>query len=382
MFAASGCTDTVGTDSSSDGGTGGEATGGTDPGGADQTGLPPDGTSLPGGTQDGDDGDTTAGGAEEEGEESSTGEEEPRGLACLNDQFVHGESPGPDYTKLGVTVGEHCQGTDHQDITEIERVVFLGDSVTVGTPPAPVPGFYRSLVADQLAERFGLEAPQALWQQFDPFGGTSVIQESGDFASCAVWGARNDDIMGQMEDCFSVEDFDQRTLVIMTMGGNDVSSIAQDSIAGVPIADVFHDLEEMVQHHEDAINWLVEPDRFPNGVFVVNANVYEYTDFTVDVLSCPAASVAGFDANPKNPELLLGSLNLINEEYARVASETGTDLVFMFESFCGHGFKAGDPDNVCYRGEGNENWFDLTCIHPTAAGHEALAEMFINVVDE
>ena len=379
---AGGCTDSGGADSS-DGGTGAsEATGGTSPNGMDQTGLPPDGTGSPGGTQGGEDqGDTTAAG-EEEGDESSTGEAEPRGLACLNEQFVSGESPGPDYTMFDVTVGEHCQGTDHQDITEIERVVFLGDSVTVGTPPAPVQGFYRTLVANQLAEQFGLEAPSVQWTQFDPFGGTSVIQESGDFASCAVWGARNDDIMGQMEDCFATEDFDQRTLVIMTMGGNDVSSIAQDAIAGVPIADVFHDLEEMVQHHEDAINWLVEADRFPNGVFVVNANVYEYTDFTVDVLSCPAANLAGFDANPENPELLLGSLNLINEEYARIASETGTDLVFMFEAFCGHGFKAGDPDNVCYRGEGNENWFDLTCIHPTAAGHSALADMFVNVVSE
>lgn len=327
--------------------------------------------------------DSTAAGMDSSaGSEESTGGE-PVGLACLNEQFVSGQSPGPDYTQFDVTIGSHCQGTNHQDITEVERVVFLGDSVTVGTPPTMAPDFYRSLVADELATLFDIEAPTEEWKQFDLIGGTAAIQESGDFASCAVWGARNDDLQSQLEDCFAPEDFEQRTLVVMTMGGNDVSRIAQDAIDGVPIGELFEDLEAMVEHHETAIDWLTgDPGMFPNGVFVVNANVYEYTDYTVDVLSCPAAGTVGFEANPKSPEVLLGSLNLINEEYMRIAEESQTDVVFMFEAFCGHGFHADDPNNVCYRGPDMENWFDFTCIHPTPAGHLALADMFVNVVAE
>ena len=40
----------------------------------------------------------------------------------------------PVYDDLGVVAGRHCSGTDHQDIQDIEKVVFLGDSITAGTP--------------------------------------------------------------------------------------------------------------------------------------------------------------------------------------------------------------------------------------------------------
>ncbi|MCH9683289.1 MAG: SGNH/GDSL hydrolase family protein [Deltaproteobacteria bacterium] len=367
MMAASGCSD----DAEGDGDGAQTETGtASDSGGtevsADETGTGEQSTGPTGGSSD--DGQSTG---------------EPVGVECINDQFVNGASPGPDYSEFGLTIGSHCQGTNHQDITDIERVVFVGDSVTVGTPPTGPTGFYRSIVADELATMFGLEPPEDIWQQVDILGGTSSVQQSGDFASCAVWGARNDDLLGQLDDCFATEDFDQRTLVVMTMGGNDVSSIAQDAIDGVPINTLFEDLETMVAHHEEAMDWMVgDPGTFPNGIFVVNANVYEYTDYTLDVLSCPSAGLAGFDANPKTPDVLLGSLNLINEEYARISEQTGTDMVFMFESFCGHGFHADDPNNVCYRGPGSANWFDFTCIHPTPVGHGALAQSFIDVIAE
>jgi len=328
--------------------------------------------------------DDAEGTSSADGGSTDTGDTDgPVGVDCIDDQFVNGPSPGPDYSMFDVELGSHCQGTNQQDITEIERVVFLGDSVTVGTPPTGAPDFYRSILADALALEFGLEPPEAAWKQVNIFDGTSQVQRSGDFASCAVWGARNDDIQAQMDECFTPEDLGLRTLVVMTMGGNDLSSLAQDAIDGVPIATIFEDLEQMVAFHEEAIRWLVaDPAMFPNGVFVVNTNVYEFTDYTVDLLSCPAAPTAGFNANPENPDVLLGSLNLINEEYMRIAEESGTDVVFMFEGFCGHGFHSDDPDNPCYRGPGNDNWFDFTCIHPTPAGHGALAEMFLNVVTE
>ena len=48
------------------------------------------------------------------------------------------------------------------------------------------------------------------------------------------------------------------------------------------------------------------------------------------MLSCPAAGVAGFDANPENPELLVASLTMINERYTESAIEFGSDVVFSF----------------------------------------------------
>ena len=346
-----------------------------------------DGTGSSGGsvpTTSGD-GQTSGGLDDSSGGDTSSGGEtgEVPGVACLDEQFVSGMSPGPNYNEYDVELGSHCHGTNQQDITDIERVVFVGDSVTVGTPPTGANDFYRSIVADELATLFGLQAPEFLWKQYDPFAGTSVQQESGDFASCAVWGARNDDLLPQLEQCFSPEDLQLRTLVITTMGGNDGAALAKDYLDGVPLADILAELEAMVSQHEMAIEWLLEdPSKFPSGVFVVNANVYEFTDFTLDFLSCPAAGTAGFDSNPENPDVLLGSLVHINEEYMRIAEENGTDVVFMSEGFCGHGYHADDPASPCYRGPGNENWFDLTCIHPNPTGHGELAQMFLDVITE
>jgi lysophospholipase L1-like esterase len=311
-----------------------------------------------------------------------TGDTGNQGGSCLDMMYVNGPAPGPEYDNL--TIGSHCQGTNHQDIAGIERVVFLGDSVTVGTRPTGGADFYRSRVADALVDAFGLMPPDPLWKQANPISGQAAVKESGSFASCAEWGARNDDLMTQLEDCFSdPTSFDKVTLIVLTSGGNDLASIIKDAIDGAPSDELLAATQSMLDFHEDAMHWVVdEPAKFPNGVFVVAANPYEFTDVTGDVLSCPAAGVAGFNMNPPDKVALQGGYDLILEEYGRIASETGTDLVFMSEGFCGHGFHADDPENVCYRGPGSAVWFDLTCIHPTPDGHAALAEMFVDVISE
>jgi lysophospholipase L1-like esterase len=381
-LAGSSCSDD-GTANASGGGTGDDDGNGTAAG---------DGTAPGDGTAAGDDGADggTAGGdggpggsaGDDGGSGPSDDTGELPGVACLDEQFIIGLSPGPNYNEFDVPLGSHCQGTNQQDITDVERVVFIGDSVTVGTPPTGAADFYRSILAAELATMFGLQPPEAGWNTANPLTGTSGVQESGDFANCSVWGARNDDLMAQLEDCFAAEDFAERTLIITTMGGNDASAIAQDALDGAPINVLFEELEEMVANHEAAVQWITEEGRFPNGVFVVNANVFEYTDYTLDFPSCAAAGTVGLDGVPKNPELLLSSLDLINSEYMRIAQENGTDVVFMFEAFCGHGYHAGDPSSPCFRGPDNANWFDISCIHPTPTGHAALAEMFVNVVSE
>ena len=65
-----------------------------------------------------------------------------------------------------------------------------------------------------------------------------------------------------------------------------------------------------------------------------------------------------------------------------IAVDTGTDMLILLETFCGHGFNYDDPDGRCYRGPDAELWFDLTCIHPNPIGHAVIADMFFNVVQE
>jgi lysophospholipase L1-like esterase len=292
---------------------------------------------------------------------------------------------GPNYDQYAPIIGSHCMGTNHQDITGIERVVFLGDSITVGTPPTLSGAFYRSLLADALASKFSLSAPDFLWKLADPFNGTAATQTSGDFASCAKWGARTDDLIQdntQVADCFPPSELQKRTLVIMTMGGNDIASLTKAATDGVPQADLWVQAEDFVGLMRDAVKWFYEPGRFPNGVFLVFANNYEFTDGTGEVQSCDVSGLAGFDQPIPSPQELAEIVVWTNEQYLSIAVETQSDMIFLLEDFCGHGFNSDNPSAPCYRGPGSANWFDLTCIHPNPTGHQHVADMFMAVVNE
>lgn len=304
-------------------------------------------------------------------------------LECFIDDFVNPPLNGPNYDQFSPVVGSHCHGTNHQDIAGVERVVFLGDSVTVGTPPSLSSDYYRSKLADEVADAFGLAPPSYLWRAVDVFQGHAILQEDGAFASCSEWGARTDDLaVPQLEDCFPSDKLDKRTLVIMTVGGNDISSLTQDSIDGVPEPELWARTEAFVELQREAVEWLTAPGRFPNGVFVIFGNMYEFTDGTGEVESCDVSGLAGFDEPVPSPETLADMVIWANEQYVKIAVDTQTDIIFMLEEFCGHGFNADNPAAPCYRGPATEQWFDMTCIHPNPTGHQQITDMFMAVVDE
>ena len=166
------------------------------------------------------------------------------------------------------------------------------------------------------------------------------------------------------------------TLVIFTMGGNDIFNWADNSLEGQEALDA---AEKAAQYLEDAVAFFKEPGRFPNGVHVIYRNPYEYTDATGDTGSCIASAVVGLQGNQLQ---LAPAVTHFTERYLEIAVKYQADMVFMLEAFCGHGFHHNDPQSQCYRGPDAELWFDLTCIHPNDAGHAALAEMFQAVVDE
>jgi hypothetical protein len=305
--------------------------------------------------------------------------------ACFGEILAEPGESAPDYGQFSPEIGSHCAGTNHQEITGVERVVFLGDSITVGTLPTLDYDLYRNRLAMDLASHFGLDAPDLFWQAVDLFAGTTISQESGDFASCAEYGARTDDLMrdgDQVLDCFPDDQRDKTTLVVMTIGSNDLASLAQDFVEEEKThEEMWTETESTMQLLREAVEWIVEPGRFPNGVYVVFTNQYEFTDATGDVTSCPLAALAGFSAaitDPALEEMVIWSM----EQYMSIATETGTDMLFLLESFCGHGFNYDDTTGRCYRGSAAELWFDLTCIHPNPTGHGELADMFMATILE
>lgn len=292
---------------------------------------------------------------------------------------------GPDYDQYNPVIGSHCMGTNHQAIAGVERVVFLGDSITVGTPPTLSGDYYRTQLADKLADKYGLAKPNFLWQTVNFIDGVTIVRESGDFASCAKWGARVDDLNldnQQITDCIGADKLDKRTLVVMTMGGNDIASITKDAANGATPLDLQNKAATMVDTMRNAIAWFYEPGRFPNGVFVVFANNYEFTDGTANVQTCDVSGLAGFDKPVPAPEDLKALIVWINEQYMSIATEFGADMLFLLEEFCGHGFENDNPQAPCYRGPNTPRWFDLTCIHPNPDGHDHITDMFMAVVNE
>jgi len=147
------------------------------------------------------------------------------------------------------------------------------------------------------------------------------------------------------------------------------------------VEELWAETEEFMGLVRDTVEWIKEPDRFPNGVHVVFTNLYEFTDATGDVTACPLAELAGFGAAVTDPELAFMVVYAM-EEFMSIAVDTDTDMLFLLETFCGHGYNYDDPEGRCYRGADAELWFDLTCIHPNATGHAMMAEMFQAVVEE
>ena len=326
------------------------------------------------------DGDTSG----SAGESSSTGGDPPpvTFAECIEGTFVHGYT-GIDFDEEDVVIGSHCFGTDHQTIADVERVVFLGDSITVGTPPSETEEFYRNILADRLADEFGLNfgSNEEQWKSANPLEGQSGELHSGDFSSCAEWGARNDDLLAgdQLSECYQENERNLVTLTIMTSGGNDLVRIGRDWFDGVPLEQLWPAAEETVAHKRDSLLWLTDPKNFPNGHYVVFADIYDPSDGTGNFDDCALAGAAGFDDVLIPPEEIM---HFLQRSYAEIAAETGADLVFNHKEFCGRGHSAADPEAGCYRGPGSPVWFDFTCSHPNPDGHAHLADVFWAVVTE
>ncbi|MGH7327329.1 MAG: hypothetical protein ACREJX_03155, partial [Polyangiaceae bacterium] len=192
------------------------------------------------------------------------------------------------------------------------------------------------------------------------------------------WGAHVGDLLAgqnQLAKCFPNDVDTRHTLVIMTNGGNDVASWVKDGLdadAAMTAADA------AIEQLRSAIDWLKDATRFPNGTDVVMANVYEYTDTSGNLDSCPAASLSGLSGNWSQGA---GAVVHLQEQMMQIAVETDSDLVFLLEDFCGHGYERSDPSLQCYRGPDSPLWFDLTCMHPDPAGHAEIARLFEAVID-
>lgn len=284
-----------------------------------------------------------------------------------------------------VPIAETCSGTSTQSFEQIEHVVFLGDSVTVGTYPTETDEFYRSLLTKKLAEYYNLQLPEEEWFLVDYNTGQTKIQRSGDFSSCAKLGSKTSDLLDgvqQLESCFT-EDLrsNANILVIMTMGGNDLADIAQGLVGGWSDEQLWDKAEETVSDMEKGIAWLREQGRFSKDPKIIFGNIYEFTDATGDTSACPLAGMAGLDNDLGNP--ILEEMTIwVTMEYYKISRKYQSDMMFLLENFCGHGFHHDDPESRCYLGPDAELWFDNTCLHPNPTGHAVISDLLFQIIQQ
>lgn len=302
-----------------------------------------------------------------------------------------------DYTSSGAVLNSTCTGTNHQDISGIQRVVFVGDSVTAG---APIPTdwssweltdaseWYRNVLADEFVARWGLEAPDWFWENVDLTSGESYTKESGDFANCSKWGARTDDLAkdnSQLADCIPEDKRDVHNLVLMTIGGNDLYNLLDHLKSGdADEATMRAEWDAALVDLSDAIHGLTDdPSAYPGGLSIIVADIFDVTDATAaaDIADCEGAQAIGLSdplVDPFTAELAIQW----QESLLALSVETGIDVAFMGETFCGHGYNWDDTTGRCYRGGDPNIYFDASCEHPTKYGHAAIASTMLGVIDE
>jgi lysophospholipase L1-like esterase len=231
----------------------------------------------------------------------------------------------------------------------VERVIFLGDSITASpylTPP------WSDRIRDDLRGLFG---------------------GSVEFQNYAVGGSKTEDVL---EDQLPRIDTDsaKKTLVMFTIGGNDALQVIGEDVA----TSLAH-MEEKLENLRNILTWLFAPANFPGGVYVVYMNIYDPTDGEGDFTHCGIGMA--YEDWPDVDELA----TTINGRYLELAMEFGADLLDGHGLFAGHGWNNNDAANPYYC-HGCEptcpcpRWLDFTCIHPNSDGHEALAGFFFGIV--
>lgn len=146
---------------------------------------------------------------------------------------------------------------------------------------------------------------------------------------------------------------------------------ADDYYEGIPDEQLVASTEEQMQNLRDAVTYITtDKVRFPGKMYVVFANLYEFTDGDGDVDVCPGADLVGYHYDLSSPS--------IKER----AFDTSTNMIFMGEAFCGHDYGRADTTSVCYREPDAELWFDASCFHPNDAGHGAIADLFQSTIEE
>ncbi len=242
-------------------------------------------------------------------------------------------------------------------LADVQRVVFLGDSITAGFGIDNPARTYTSLL---------VENDDTRWPEF---AGDDLTTRYGDLdvIDVSVSGAEVPNILNQqipnLDDALNADGNEGPTLVFVTIGGNDL-------LGALPNLDGL--AEQISGDIEDMALELTDPDRFPDGSLLLLTNIYEPTDGEGQADQC----FLGLDVTALEP-----ILDDTNDRTRDLAEQIGFSWVDLRGHFRGHGWNFDDTSIDAYHPDDPSRWLQDDCIHPNARGHHELRRLFLAAAD-
>jgi hypothetical protein len=238
------------------------------------------------------------------------------------------------------------------------RLVVLGDSISAGQGASSHETTYSALLVENVDGEFPDEAETDLTSRF----GAEV-----ELVNVAAGGATTRDLPRQLGDL--EEELGGppagHTIVVVTIGGNDLVR----ALASLQPPDGTV-LDRAIEEIGDVAAWF-DPERFPDGVSLYVADVYDPSDGVGSAPECfGGIQIPG----------LVEALETWRQRYVELATERGFAVVDALGHFRGHGFHYSEPDNQYYDAEDPTPWF-YDCVHPNDRGHSELRRLFFEAID-
>ena len=233
--------------------------------------------------------------------------------------------------------------------TEGVRLIVMGDSISRGSGASTTARRYGSLLDAELTTFFGNDV---------------------ELINVAVGGSTTDALAtSQLDDLrerlgATVEG---HTILVLTSGGNDMTHALRDGMdpVGATLEDAIADLRTMVAFFRDTT-------RFPDGVSIYVAAVYDPTDGTGN---------AGADCfEGLTLRGIPGWIDMWRDAYRTLAVELGFAMIDALGHFHGHGFHFDEPANDYYDAADPTLWF-ADCVHPNDVGHAQMSGLFHEAID-
>ncbi len=239
------------------------------------------------------------------------------------------------------------------------RVLFLGDSITVGVGASSDELDFLSLLLTNDDEAYPAYAGWDLNTMFGDFEALTAAQ-GGATTETVI-----DVQLPALADALG-ERVEGPTLVVGTIGGNDVA----DAIFG--LKDLGEEKERIATNVDTIAAFFQDQERFPDGSMVYLTNVYEPLDGLTSAEEC------FFGLNLAN---IRDDYDALNERTLEFAQASGWAWVDLRGHFLGHGHNHDDTEGPFYDASDPSLWMNRDCIHPNTRGHHEVRRLFLSAID-